>query len=195
MIYLTVKTIIDRLFALVSLIIFFPLFLLFALMIKLESKGPVFFVQERVGRHQKTFKMIKFRTMKEGAPEQIPADLFVEVDKWLTKMGRFLRRTSLDELPQLINILKGDMSLIGPRPGLLNQTELIRKRSLESVYELYPGISGYAQVNGRNLNTEDEKVALDKYYLENLSLWLDIKIFFKTFTVMFRQENDKKNGK
>lgn len=195
MIYLTVKTIIDRLFALVSLIIFFPLFLLFALMIKLESKGPVFFVQERVGRHQKTFKMIKFRTMKEGAPEQIPADLFVEVDKWLTKMGRFLRRTSLDELPQLINILKGDMSLIGPRPGLLNQTELIRKRSLESVYELYPGISGYAQVNGRNLNTEDEKVALDKYYLENLSLWLDIKIFFKTFTVMFRKENNKKNGK
>lgn len=195
MIYLKLKTIIDRLFALVSLIIFFPLFLLFALMIKLESKGPVFFVQERVGRHQKTFKMIKFRTMKEGAPEQIPADLFVEVDNWLTKMGRFLRRTSLDELPQLINILKGEMSLIGPRPGLLNQTELIRKRSLESIFELYPGISGYAQVNGRNLNTEDEKVALDKYYLENIGLWLDIKIFFKTFTVMFRQETNKKNGK
>ncbi|MCK8824334.1 sugar transferase [Fuchsiella alkaliacetigena] len=178
-----IKRIIDFIGSLVGLIILSPLFILIGILIKLDSKGPVFFTQERVGKNGELFKIYKFRTMVENA-ENIGSGLKTsQNDTRITKIGSFLRYWSLDELPQLINVLKGDMSLIGPRPTIESQVKEYddyQKRRLE----VKPGITGWAQVNGRNELTWPERIDKDIWYIDNYSLFLDLKIFFKTIEVV-----------
>src|SRR5690606_31583169 len=146
-----------------------------------DSKGPVLFKQKRIGRYKKHFNILKFRTMHIDTPKDTPTHLLENPEQWITRMGKFLRKTSLDELPQIINILKGDMSIIGPRPALWNQYDLMEERDKYQVHDISPGLTGYAQINGRDELIISDKAKLDGYYVNHMSLWLDIKIFFGTF--------------
>lgn len=157
-----------------------PWLLLFALLIKLDSRGPAIFRQKRVGRFGKLFEIYKFRTMKQGTPD-LATDKMQLLPTPVTRIGTFLRKTSLDELPQLVNVLFGEMSLVGPRPALYNQTELTAKRSAAGVLDFPPGITGWAQINGRDELPDDEKVQSDQWYCQNWSYWLDWQIIFSTF--------------
>jgi undecaprenyl phosphate N,N'-diacetylbacillosamine 1-phosphate transferase len=189
------KRLFDFAVALVLLLLLSPLLLLIALLIKLTSRGPVFFLQERAGRYGQAFTIYKFRTMVVGA-EKIGDGFYTGAnDARITRIGSFLRAWSLDELPQLFNILKGDMSIIGPRPTLMYQIEeyddFQKKRLLAR-----PGVTGWAQVNGRNSLTWPERIKLDVWYVENWSFWLDLKILFKTVGVVFKRDGiyaDKSN--
>lgn len=183
-----IKDILDRILSLLILIILSPLFLIFSILIKLDSMGPVFFIQERVGKDGKIFKIIKFRTMYVGAEEKTKGKYIDEINPYLTKIGKFLRRWSLDELPELINVLKGEMSLVGPRPTLKYQVEKydeIQRRRLS----VKPGITGWAQVNGRNRIPWNERIKLDLWYIENWNLLLDFIIILKTIFVIFKKES------
>ncbi|MCM3253611.1 sugar transferase [Priestia aryabhattai] len=187
--YFAFKAIGDFLFALVCLIITSPILLLFCLVIKLESKGPAFFLQERVGIHGRSFHIIKLRSMNVNA-EKNGAQWAVKNDPRVTKVGAFIRKTRIDEIPQLINILKGDMSLIGPRPERPVFTEEFDKQILgfKKRLAVKPGITGWAQVNGGYDITPHEKLNLDLHYIRNLSIILDIKIILKTIKVMLTGE-------
>jgi len=177
----------DRAIAIIALIILSPLFIIISVLIKLDSRGPVFFVQERAGVKGKLFNSIKFRTMMHKAAECGLGLNVKDGDERITRVGRFLRAWSLDELPQLINVLKGDMSIVGPRPTLQYQVELYndfqRKRLL-----VKPGITGWAQVNGRNAISWEQRIKLDVWYVENCSLWLEFKIILKTIKVVIKKE-------
>lgn len=177
----------QRLIALISLILLSPLFLVVAILIKLESKGPVFFKQERVGKDNINFTIYKFRSMRTDTPD-VATHLLDDPEIFITKIGGFLRKTSLDELPQLLNIVKGEMLFVGPRPALYNQYDLNGLRKLRGVDKLYPGVTGWAQVNGRDELEIDEKVEFDKEYLDNRSIILDIKIIFVTLFKVFKRE-------
>nr|WIF88107.1 sugar transferase [Acholeplasma laidlawii] len=194
MIFRLFKRISDFVLSLLGLIILSPLFLLLVIMIKLDSKGPILFKQKRVGRHKKHFNILKFRTMRIDTPKDTPTHLLKNPEQWITKVGRFLRKTSLDELPQIINILKGDMSIIGPRPALWNQYDLIEERDKYDCHSLYPGLTGYAQIHGRDELSIIEKAKLDGYYVKHMSLWLDIKIFFGTIFSIFKSEGVVEGG-
>jgi len=182
-----VKEIFDKVVALIALIILSPLFLIVAVLIKIDSKGPVFFMQERAGKNGKIFKTFKFRTMIVGADEKTKGVYIDKENPYVTRMGKFLRRSGIDELPQVINVLKGDMSFVGPRPTLEYQikkyNDFQKKRLL-----MKPGITGWALVNGRNMLTWPERIKLDVWYVEHWSFWLDIKILFKTVWVVARGE-------
>jgi lipopolysaccharide/colanic/teichoic acid biosynthesis glycosyltransferase len=165
-----------------------PLLTLIALLIKLTSRGPVFYVHERIGKGGRPFGFIKFRTMVVGAQEQGSGILTLENDPRVTTVGRVLRRLSLDELPQLWNVLRGQMSIVGPRPGLAFQVEQytpFQRRRLT----VLPGITGWAQVNGRNAITWDERIERDVEYIERLSFGVDLRILLRTLTVVFRRES------
>lgn len=194
MFYLILKRFFDIILSIIGLIILFPLFLLLVLLIKLDSKGPIFFKQKRIGRYKKHFYILKFRTMRIDTPRDTPTHQLKNPEQWITKIGKFLRKTSLDELPQILNILKGDMSIIGPRPALWNQEDLIRERDFYNVHKIYPGLTGYAQIHGRDELPISEKAKLDGYYAENISLWLDIKIFFGTIISIFKSEGVVEGG-
>ena len=181
------KRIFDLLAALGLILTFAPLFLLVVLAVRLTSFGPVLFRTQRVGKGNKLFTMYKFRTMRINTP-QVATHLLKEPDQFLTLIGKFLRRTSLDELPQLINVLSGKMSLVGPRPALFNQDDLIALRTAGGVHQLTPGVTGWAQVNGRDELPISEKVKLDEWYLKNRSFWLDFKILGMTFFKVIRKE-------
>ncbi|NGY80504.1 exopolysaccharide biosynthesis polyprenyl glycosylphosphotransferase (plasmid) [Bacillus megaterium] len=183
--YFILKGIGDFLFALICLIITLPLLILFCLAIKLESKGPAFFLQERVGLNGKTFYIIKLRSMNINA-EKNGAQWATKDDPRVTKIGAFIRKTRIDEIPQLINILKGDMSLIGPRPERPIFTEQFNKQILgfKNRLAIKPGITGWAQVNGGYDISPGEKLKLDLFYIQNLNLSLDIKIVIKTIKVI-----------
>ena len=181
------KRIFDLLAALGLILIFAPLFLLVVLAVRLTSVGPVLFRTQRVGKGNKLFTMYKFRTMRINTP-QVATHLLKEPDQFLTPIGKLLRRTSLDELPQLINVLNGEMSLVGPRPALFNQDDLIALRTAAGVDALTPGITGWAQVNGRDELPIPEKVKLDEWYLKNRSFWLDLKILGMTVFKVIRKE-------
>ena len=181
------KRIFDLLVALGLMLILAPLFLLVVLAVRLTSVGPVLFRTQRVGKGNKLFTMYKFRTMRIDTP-QLATHLLREPDQFLTPIGKLLRRTSLDELPQLVNVLHGDMSMVGPRPALFNQDDLITMRTDRGVHELTPGITGWAQVNGRDELPIPEKVKLDEWYLKNRSLWLDFKILGMTVFKVIRNE-------
>jgi Sugar transferases involved in lipopolysaccharide synthesis len=157
-----------------------PLLLLVAAAIKADSRGPVIFKQKRVGRSGQIFEIYKFRTMATGTPD-LPTDQMQKLPSPITKVGSFLRKTSLDELPQLFNVLRGDMSLVGPRPALYNQTNLTAMRDEHGVLEYPPGITGWAQINGRDELPDDVKVELDKWYCDHWSYWLDWRIILSTF--------------
>ena len=161
-----------------AIILFSPILILVSVAIKLESKGPIIFKQNRPGINNKLFKIYKFRSMKVDTPN-VATDLLDPAD-FITKSGKIIRKTSLDELPQLFNILKGDMTVVGPRPALYNQYELIEKRTKVNVHKIKPGLTGLAQVMGRDDNSDDQKVQYDKYYLENQSFKLDMYIIYKT---------------
>lgn len=157
-----------------------PVLVATAIAIKLDSKGPVIFSQKRAGLNGDLFDIYKFRTMRTGTPD-LPTDQMLKLPSPITKVGAVLRKTSLDELPQLFNVLLGQMSIVGPRPALYNQTELIQKRLDAGVMQFYPGITGWAQINGRDELPDDVKVQADKFYCDNWSLLLDLKIIFGTF--------------
>lgn len=177
----------DSTFSLFILMLLSPLFLIIGIMIKLTSKGPVFFTQMRIGRNNELFKFYKLRTMKIGTPD-VSTDKLDNSKSYVTLIGKFLRKSSLDELPQLINILKGDMTFVGPRPALYNQYELKAMRTKAKVHVLLPGVTGWAQINGRDDNDDYEKTVHDVYYLKNKSLLLDIKILFRTVFKVIKAE-------
>ena len=167
-----------------ALILLSPFMLIIYLLVRINLGGPAFFLQERVGKDNKIFKMIKFRTMKNSTDKD--GNLLSDNER-LTKFGRFLRSFSIDELPELINILKGDMSLVGPRALLVQYLEHYNSEQIRR-HEVLPGLTGWAQINGRNSITWCEKFKLDVWYVDNWSLWLDIKIFFLTFWKVFKRE-------
>lgn len=192
--YLKFKRFYDTVLAFIALTVLSPFYILIAILIKIDSKGSVFFKQKRIGKNKKYFNILKFRTMRIDTPSEIPTHMLDNPELWITKIGKFLRKTSLDELPQIINILKGDMSIIGPRPALWNQEDLIYERDKYNVHSLYPGLTGYAQVNGRDVLLIKDKAKLDGYYVKHISLWLDIKIFLKTFFSIFKSEGVVEGG-
>lgn len=179
----------DLIVSILSLIILSPIFLIIAILIKIDGHGSVIFKQVRVGKNNKEFKIYKFRSMKEEAPEIASNDL-ENPDEYITSIGKFLRKTSLDELPQLVNIIKGDMSLVGPRPLINDDSEklLLKKRTEFGITRLVPGLTGWAQINGRDNMSNERKLYLEKEYLEKQSFFFDIKILISTAFKVFRQE-------
>ncbi|MBO4990649.1 MAG: sugar transferase [Firmicutes bacterium] len=192
--YLRLKTVLDTGFALILTVILSPLLVLLAVLIKITSPGPVLFRQTRIGKDKKEFEIFKFRTMRTDTPKDMPTHLFTDAERFITPVGRFLRKSSLDELPQLFNILRGEMSFIGPRPALWNQFDLIEARDQLNANSLWPGITGWAQINGRDEIPIDRKAAYDGYYVEHVSLWLDLKILLLTFTTVLTAKGVSEGG-
>jgi len=189
-IFVLFKAIADFVIALVALIVASPIMIITAIAIKIESKGPVFFRQKRIGKNGKLFNCIKFRSMSQEARHDVAGYEYQEVSSYITKVGKFIRKTSIDELPQLFCLLTFKMSLIGYRPSQPNEYELNEARESYHMYQLRPGISGWAQVNGRDVLAAQpkKKAEFDAYYLEHISLWLDIKIFFMTIIQVFKHD-------
>jgi O-antigen biosynthesis protein WbqP len=192
--YLIVKRILDFFFAFVLLIILFPLMLLVAIAIKLDSAGPVIFKQKRLGRGKACFYMYKFRTMRVNTPKNIPTHLFANSEIYITRVGGFLRRYSLDELPQLFNILKGEMSIIGPRPALWNQIDLIMERDKYNANDVLPGLTGWAQINGRDTISIKDKAKFDGIYVKQMGFWMDIKCFIGTIVIVLKSRDVLEGG-
>jgi O-antigen biosynthesis protein WbqP len=181
------KRIFDLFLCFIAFIYLFLPIILIALLVKLTSRGPAFFWSQRVGFNNDLFSMPKFRSMRIDAPE-VATHLLDNPDQWLTPIGSFLRKSSLDELPQLWSILKGDMSFVGPRPALYNQDDLIALRTQAGVHLLKPGLTGWAQVNGRDELPIPEKVKLDRVYLQRQSFWFDAYIIWMTFLKVLRRD-------
>lgn len=175
------KRVLDVLLCAIAAIVLSPVLLALAAVIKITSRGPILFKQRRIGRNKREFLIYKFRTMRINAPKDVPTHMLADADIFITPVGRFMRRTSLDELPQLFNIIRGQMSIVGPRPALYNQHDLISLRDRYGINRLRPGLTGWAQINGRDELPIPVKVKYDLYYLKNQSMWLDIKIIFRTF--------------
>lgn len=190
-VYPKLKRIIDFTLSLLAMIILWPVFLIIAILIKLDSKGPVLFKQKRVGKDKKHFYILKFRTMRIDTPKDMPTHMLKNPEMFITRVGKFLRKTSLDELPQIINILKGEMSIIGPRPALWNQYDLIEERDKYGANDVYPGLTGWAQIKGRDELPIDIKAQYDGEYVEKMSLAFDVKIFFKTIFSVIKSEGVK----
>ena len=170
------------------------LFLILSVAIKLDSPGPVFFRQKRVGKNKKHFQILKFRTMRIDTPHDMPTHLLQDPDQYITRVGRFLRRTSLDELPQLWNIFVGDMAVIGPRPALWNQYDLLDARDQYGANDLRPGLTGWAQIHGRDELEIPEKARLDGYYAQNLGFGLDVRCFFGTIKAVLAHDGVVEGG-
>ncbi|MGF2053279.1 sugar transferase [Vagococcus fluvialis] len=188
------KRIVDFLLSLLGIIVLSPLLIILVVAIKIDSKGPVIFTQKRVGKNKKLFNIYKFRTMKIDTPKEMPTHLLENPDFFITKVGKFLRKTSLDELPQLFNILKGDMAVIGPRPALWNQDDLIEERDKYGANDIRPGLTGWAQINGRDELEIDYKAQLDGYYVERESFSMDVKCFFGTIVSVFKSDGVLEGG-
>lgn len=186
--YPYIKRITDFCLSLIGLIIISPILILIAFIIKIDSKGPVFFKQKRVGRNKEYFYIFKFRTMRNDAPKDKPTHMLENPELYITRSGKFLRKASLDEVPQLINILKGEMSIIGPRPALWNQFDLINERDKYGANDITPGLTGWAQINGRDEISIDIKARLDGEYTKKMSFIFDTKILIKTLFSVFRSE-------
>lgn len=189
-----IKRIIDFILALIATILLSWLLLLIAIAIKVESKGPVFFRQKRVGLHKEHFEILKFRSMRTDTPKDQPTHLLQNPEAYITKVGGFLRKTSLDELPQLLNILKGDMSFVGPRPALWNQYDLIEERDKYGANDVMPGLTGWAQINGRDELEIPVKAKLDGEYVQKCSFIFDCKCFFGTFKSVAKAEGVVEGG-
>lgn len=192
--YLIIKRLIDFILALLGLIILSPVFLILVVSIKLDSKGPVFFKQKRFGKNKELFNILKFRTMRIDTPKDTPTHLLENPDQWITKVGKFLRKTSLDELPQIINILTGEMSIIGPRPALWNQTDLIDERDKYGANDIPAGLTGWAQINGRDELPIEVKARLDGEYAEGISFGMDVKCFFGTIVSVAKSDGVMEGG-
>lgn len=180
------KRLIDIVLSAAGLLVLSPVFLAIAVAIKLDSPGRVLFRQKRVGKGKTYFNILKFRTMRTDTPHDMPTHQLTDPQKWITRTGAFLRRTSLDELPQILNILLGDMSIVGPRPALWNQFDLLAERDKYGANDLRPGLTGWAQINGRDELSIDVKAALDGEYTRNVSFAFDVRCFFGTIFPVLR---------
>ena len=194
MFYVKFKRFYDFVLAFIGITILLPVFLILVIAIKIDSKGPILFKQKRVGKNQIYFNILKFRTMKIDTPKDTPTHLLENPEQWFTKVGKFLRKTSLDELPQLFNILAGKMSFVGPRPALWNQYDLIEERDKYKANDILPGITGWAQVNGRDQLLISDKAKMDGIYVEKMNLFVDIKLVIKTFRIVLKKEGVVEGG-
>ena len=196
--YMSVKRVFDLVISTIGLIILSPIFLILAIIVKLDSKGPVFFAHTRYGKNGKKFKMYKFRTMYENAQDMINDFTPEQMKEWkenfklqddprITKVGKFLRKTSLDELPKIVNIIKGDLSIIGPRPVIEEELEKYGENK-EKFLSVTPGLTGYWQANGRSSTTYEQRMEMELYYIDHISPKLDFKIFFKTIESVIKKE-------
>lgn len=188
------KRALDAVLALCGLICLSWLLLGLAVAIKVDSPGPVFFKQKRVGIHKSHFWILKFRTMRSDTPHDMPTHLLADPDRCITRVGRFLRRTSLDELPQLFNILRGDMAVIGPRPALWNQYDLLEERDKYGANDVRPGLTGLAQIHGRDELEIPVKAKLDGEYAADITFWGDVKLFFGTIGAVVRRDGVVEGG-
>lgn len=184
------KRAVDIILSLLAIIIFLLPMIIISILIKCDSKGPIIFKQKRVGKNKEIFNIYKFRTMRIDTPN-VSTESLVDPSQYITRLGIFLRRSSLDELPQLFNILQGEMSIVGPRPALYNQYELIEMRDAYGVNKISPGLTGYAQVKGRDFISDQKKVQYDSYYVEHMSIWLDTRIIFWTVKSVLKSEGVK----
>lgn len=189
-----VKRMLDIICSLAAIVCLSVLYLPICAIIKCTSEGPVFFRQKRIGKNKKYFNILKFRTMRIDTPKDCPTHLLKNPEQYITKVGAFLRKTSLDELPQIFNIFKGDMSVIGPRPALLNQDDLISERDEYGINDLKPGLTGWAQINGRDELPIPEKVQMDKIYRDNVSFVFDVKCLFMTVVSVFKHDGVVEGG-
>lgn len=189
-----IKRGLDIVLSFVGILCLSPLFLVLILAIKIDSPGPIFFKQKRIGIHKTYFNILKFRTMRTDTPKDMPTHLLSNPEQYITRVGKFLRKTSLDELPQLINILKGDMSVIGPRPALWNQDDLIAERDKYGANDVLPGLTGWAQINGRDELTIEVKAKLDGEYVKHISLIFDIRCFFGTIVSVLKHDGVVEGG-
>lgn len=189
-----IKRFLDFVLSLVGSILLSPLMLALSVWIKLDSPGPVLFRQKRVGIHKTHFNILKFRTMKADTPHDVPTHMLKNPDSYITKSGAFLRKTSLDELPQIWNILAGQMSIVGPRPALYNQYDLIEERDKYGANDVRPGLTGLAQVNGRDELEIAEKAKLDGEYVKHLTFAMDLSCFLKTIGYVFHREGVVEGG-
>lgn len=192
--YTQVKRVIDVILSVTGLLLLWPLMLVIAILIKLDSKGPVFFRQKRIGKGKSEFFILKYRTMRIDTPKDIPTHLLSNPEAYITRVGRFLRKTSLDELPQIFNILKGEMSIVGPRPALWNQDDLIAERDKYGANDVVPGLTGWAQINGRDELPIPEKARLDGEYVRQMGLGMDLKCFFKTIISVIKCDGVVEGG-
>lgn len=186
--YLKIKRILDAVFALLGIIVLSPVLLLITILIKLDSKGPVIFRQKRFGQHKEVFYILKFRTMKLETPSEVPTFLLENPEECITRIGKYLRKSSLDELPQLVNILKGEMSFVGPRPVVCQEIVLIEERDRYRANDVPVGLTGWAQINGRDQVRTKEKARLDGEYVERIGFWMDFKCLILTVTSLFNKE-------
>lgn len=192
--YTHIKRVLDFCLALLGLIVLLPVLLVLVIAIKVDSKGPVLFKQKRVGIHKSHFMILKFRTMRIDTPKDMPTHLLENPEQYITKVGKFLRKTSLDELPQIFNIIKGDMAIVGPRPALWNQYDLIEERDKYGANDIRPGLTGWAQINGRDELEIPVKAKLDGEYVQKMGPGMDMKCFFGTFASVLRSDGVVEGG-
>lgn len=192
--YQVVKRLLAILISGLAIIILSPVLLAVAIAIKCDSKGPVLFKQKRVGKDKQHFMIYKFRSMYVDAPADMPTHMLKDPTAMITKVGAFLRKTSLDELPQLFNIFKGEMAIVGPRPALWNQYDLIAERDKYNANSIRPGLTGWAQINGRDELEIEEKSRLDGYYVAHMSFLMDLKCFFGTFISVLKSDGVVEGG-
>ena len=189
-----IKKVVDFILAFIGMVVLSPVFLLLIICIKLDSKGPVLFKQRRIGKGKSEFYILKFRTMEIDTPKDTPTHLLKDPDSYITRVGKFMRKTSMDELPQIINILKGEMSIIGPRPCLWNQYDLIAERDKYGANDIYPGLTGWAQINGRDELPIKVKAKLDGEYVKNMSFAFDVRCFFGTIISILKHDGVVEGG-
>ena len=192
--YTPIKRTIDVLLSGIGILVLSPILLILCIAIKLDSPGPILFTQKRVGIHKSHFQIYKFRTMRTDTPKEMPTHMLSNPEQYITRTGKFLRRTSLDELPQIFNIFKGDMSIVGPRPALWNQYDLIAERDKYGANDVLPGLTGWAQINGRDELEIPVKAKLDGEYVKKYGLGMDLRCFFGTFVSVLRQDGVVEGG-
>lgn len=192
--YTPIKRTIDVLLSGIGILVLSPILLILCIAIKLDSPGPILFTQKRVGIHKSYFQIYKFRTMRTDTPKDMPTHMLSNPEQYITRTGSFLRRTSLDELPQIFNIFKGDMSIVGPRPALWNQYDLIAERDKYGANDVLPGLTGWAQINGRDELEIPVKAKLDGDYVKKYGLGMDLRCFFGTFVSVLRQDGVVEGG-
>lgn len=192
--YIGIKRVIDLVISCLGFLFLIPVFLILIIGIKLDSPGPVLFKQKRVGIHKSHFYILKFRTMYTDTPKDMPTHLLQNPEQYITKMGKFLRKTSLDELPQIVNIIKGDMAIVGPRPALWNQYDLLEERDKYGANDIRPGLTGWAQINGRDELEISHKARLDGEYVKKMGPLMDLRCFFGTFLSVLRAEGVVEGG-
>ncbi|MGG1687215.1 sugar transferase [Pseudalkalibacillus sp. NRS-1564] len=192
--YMKVKRVMDIVLSSLGIVILSPVFIVLIIAIKAETKGPVLFKQKRVGIHKKHFNILKFRTMRIDTPKDTPTHLLDNPEQYITKVGKFMRKTSLDELPQIFNIFAGQMSVIGPRPALWNQFDLIEERDKYGANDVPPGLTGWAQINGRDELPVEVKAKLDGKYVMKIGLSMDIKCFFGTIVSVLKSDGVVEGG-